>query len=701
MVLGVNDQDIPMFPFLDSIQSRCLEAGLTQCQSRRCWNVRSKLDAIMPSCETWNAVRDWVLIATSCQVSADAAGYRWKDRFTAFSFQQLLKETVASDNRSDPYTTFQVQELIYFWLKEISTRISSPAISRYDYRNHIDWFFWNRDSIMHRHVTLPAVKKATTAAKNLNICPNRLWNLARNADRGQNDLPALIRIVENTTAPSSFAHPDHDSCSTEFCQFSDENSTLKEQLHKCLSRSCRVITFPSEEVNEAVMEGRPTAWRTGTMNFMHEDNSFTITPAPESYIAISHVWSDGTGVGLKLLGQVNSCLFSYFSEISRTLGCEGIWWDTICVPTDRRARRKALSDMHLNYWNAEHTVIHDEYLINFPWADDGSPAIALVLSPWFTRGWTALELSMSSSVKVIYRDPHDPRKQVLKDLDTDVLAQGFSSLGHSVASALIQRLRGFEPSLFDLLKVLSTRTTSWARDRLCIAGLFARAQNFSYDDPPSEMTRKIVRTYSAVPRRLLLHGHVTLSNWGGLSWCPYNLLDSELTMTRDRDEQELMKVDGNGAALGIWSYRQLSFEDQVRLLPYSFHISVDYRIREALLKWQHCVILRSNVRQNYDSIIAILVAVTGTSIIPSEEDPTYSSYHIDCHYVGCVLDKIRMPNESIGDTLPFRIGCEADKPSRPAEEVLQQFYDISEVQPSLMKIPKLLISANTRFAVRT
>lgn len=53
----------------------------------------------------------------------------------------LLKNTVASDNRSDLYTTFWAQD---------------------------------RDSIIHRHVTLFAVRQATVTATNLNICPNGL-----------------------------------------------------------------------------------------------------------------------------------------------------------------------------------------------------------------------------------------------------------------------------------------------------------------------------------------------------------------------------------------------------------------------------------------------------------------------------------------------------------------------------------------------
>lgn len=59
--------------------------------------------------------------------------------------------------------------------------------------------------------------------------------------------------------------------------------------------------------------------------------------------------------------------------------------------------------MHLNYSNAAATLVHDEYLMEYRWADDGGPCLALVLSPWFTRGWTALELIMLKTVLVLYK----------------------------------------------------------------------------------------------------------------------------------------------------------------------------------------------------------------------------------------------------------------------------------------------------------
>jgi hypothetical protein len=136
-------------------------------------------------------------------------------------------------------------------------------------------------------------------------------------------------------------------------------------------------------------------WQTGLAIFLaiaiincmvvKNANIASALSVPRNYIAISHVWPDGTGVELKTPGYVNSCLFAYSANIATQLGCEGIWWDTVCIPGQRETRRIAMNNMHKNYEEAEFTVIYDSYLLEVDWADDGSPALALVLSPGFSR----------------------------------------------------------------------------------------------------------------------------------------------------------------------------------------------------------------------------------------------------------------------------------------------------------------------------
>jgi hypothetical protein len=106
---------------------------------------------------------------------------------------------------------------------------------------------------------------------------------------------------------------------------------------------------------------------------------------------------------------VNRCLFKYFTDIAKRLGCEAVWWDAVSVPTETSARAKAIRSMADQYAHAEYTVVHDAHLLNFPWSkerngkrNDGA-WLALVFSSGFTRGWTGVELALSKNVIVLQR----------------------------------------------------------------------------------------------------------------------------------------------------------------------------------------------------------------------------------------------------------------------------------------------------------
>jgi hypothetical protein len=58
-------------------------------------------------------------------------------------------------------------------------------------------------------------------------------------------------------------------------------------------------------------------------------------------------------------------------------------------------RAKALTDMHRNYEEAEITLVHDCFLRNLKCVDAETACFAIVMSPWFSRGWTAVELAKS------------------------------------------------------------------------------------------------------------------------------------------------------------------------------------------------------------------------------------------------------------------------------------------------------------------
>ena len=93
------------------------------------------------------------------------------------------------------------------------------------------------------------------------------------------------------------------------------NSTQMIQSHKCQSLECSQMTFPMEELEASLEEGKGISWSC---------TSQALSSPTDPYIAISHVWSDGTGVGVQSPGSVNSCLYSFFACIEDRLQCRAL-----------------------------------------------------------------------------------------------------------------------------------------------------------------------------------------------------------------------------------------------------------------------------------------------------------------------------------------------------------------------------------------
>jgi hypothetical protein len=243
---------------------------------------------------------------------------------------------------------------------------------------------------------LEAIKKATNDYK---LCPNRLYEVGSRLDQWRSKLPDILSQASNMFEEIK-EHQDHSMCTFDFCEYSTRNFTAVKQRHEL--ESCKDFCyrlrglFREEELLKALRSKRRlTAWTL--------DGNSVIDPG-RPFMAISHVWSDGTGTGAWPSGEVNECLYSYFRNIAEQYECEGIWWDTVCIPLNRDFRSMALNIMQANYEYARITLVHDCFLRKLRWTGPGMACFAIIMSPWFSRGWTALELARSRKVKVVFRD---------------------------------------------------------------------------------------------------------------------------------------------------------------------------------------------------------------------------------------------------------------------------------------------------------
>ena len=365
-----------------------------------------------------------------------------------------------------------------------------------------------------REELLEAFERATSEFK---FCPNRVWSI------GGEELPNLL--PNSKSMPCSLSRREgqegygeqnnHELCTFDFCEYSQRDFTAIQQRHECKEASCMLLRgrFPREILNEAASHGKSTVWKLA---------GDTMLEASLPYMAVSHVWSDGTGAGAWRDGAVNKCLYNFFRGIAEQFQCEGIWWDTICIPRDKATRSKAIQSIQSNYQDARITLVHDCFLRNWEWNPE-TACFAILMSPWFSRGWTALELAKSRKVKVIFKGRCG---LVIKDLDEEILAkENDPNSPRKEASRIIRNLRKKLTSLNDLLTALGPRHTSWPKDLATISALLVGVVP---DELQQNTYKNILQKIGRLSPGHLFHNAATMS--AGFSWCPTSLFNMPLDM---------------------------------------------------------------------------------------------------------------------------------------------------------------------------
>jgi ankyrin repeat protein len=405
------------------------------------------------------------------------------------------------------------------------------------------------------------------ATKEFNLCPNRVWAVARES------LPELL--PDSKTIPG---HETHELCTFDFCEFAQRDFTAIKQRHECIEQECVRLQgpFSRDILKEAAESGKSTVWSL--------DGKSMIEP-PRPYMAISHVWSDGTGTGAWPEGEVNKCLYAFFRGIANQFQCDGIWWDTVCIPREKAARTRAIQKIQSNYQDARITLVHDCFLRNWEWVDAEAACFAILMSPWFSRGWTALELSKSHKVKVVFKGPCGP---LIKDLDEQILAKDTQpSSPYKKATDIIRNLRKEITTLNDLLTALGSRYTSWPKDLAIISGLLVGVE-VAPEDPrldiwQQDIYKRILRKLGKVSSRHLFHDSATMSK---VSWCPTSLFAMPIAYS----EPSLNVVDDDDL-IGTWKLIHVNDTLKEKCVWNGTHPLIREELQHVLKDPDKCVLL--------------------------------------------------------------------------------------------------------------
>lgn len=613
-----------------------IKSEISECANTRCTKYRDDMEKKAPHCN-WKPFRQWALVAMSCQHA-----FRGEDRVSvagahvAHAVQgciRIIREARHSPELFHEYldhfpgqsvNLFEVFEVLH-WMATIQCSLGVA----------MDMEKWDHD-FLPSTVTSEIVSEAFKRSQDLRICKARFSGFMRLAERTHSDLPAVVEALSCAPSLSHDYDEKHLQCNESTCQLACMDTTYVAQLHRCTSQvHCPSRVFDPDLLIPAIESGQKTAWHQGLTRLARPE---------ESYIAISHVWSDGTGVGVQGRGLVNECLWQYFTDLLSTtgFGCVAIWWDAISIPLDNTARRKAINEMHNNYYQASCTVVHDSYLLQIDAGDAETACHAIVLSPWFSRGWTALELAMSREVRLLFKGA-DVNSPAIVNLD-DILAASpaVSTRAHWISSCMIRRLRkSGEPThlMTDLLTILQPRVTARTRDRPVIAGLLGNVA-MDYRDDEQQTTRKVITHLGSVPYISLLHGKPTMFDEGPFSWCPRSLDDMPIDMGTDMngdlshpEGSRMLGVVGSGALDGIWLTRPLSKRDIAgrNIRPYGNDVGTAMKIERALTKWESCLLLKGEPNEEEPLLLAITFGL---------EEGEDSFPIIDCRYVGAVISSL-------------------------------------------------------------
>jgi ankyrin repeat protein len=463
-----------------------------------------------------------------------------------------------------------------------------------------------------------------------NLCPHRVWAVARE------NLPKLVpdgnSIPGHDKCEKREEHKNHELCTFDFCEYSQRDFTAVKQRHECKEDDCVQLQglFSRETLKNAAENGRSTVWSL--------DGRSMIEP-PLPYMAISHVWSDGTGTGAWRDGEVNECLYGFFQRIAKQFQCDGIWWDTLCIPKEKAARNKAIRKIQSNYEDARITLVHDCFLRNWNW-DHKTACFAILMSPWFSRGWTALELAKSRKVKVIFKGPCG---LLIKDLDEQILAkEGELDGPHKEASQVIKNLRKGITTLNDLLTVLGPRHTSWPKDMAIISGLLVGVA-VAPKDPQQDIWQQdiyktILRKIGRVSCGHLFHNATTMSK--GFNWCPTSLF----TMPWD-SSKDFLTILENGDIEGEWRLIRVDDTLEKNCSWSGTHPLIKAQLQDAIRYPDKCVLLAECDTQSVGR--ALVVKVMGTKGI--SETPC-------CQYVGAVYFRQELTKrKDVDDWIPMKV----------------------------------------------
>ena len=250
------------------------------------------------------------------------------------------------------------------------------------------------------------------------------------------ELPALLpryrpyTLLYLSTIDKRRKEKDHSRCTEDGCIVNqlDGNTYMTSHGPGCQAPDiCCIVHAPVKEICDILQAGNIPLLRTSaeddfpgmslqvesfTLGPDNEPQSISATKRP-SYVAISHVWSDGMGnptanalyaCQIRRLQQAASGLYPAESGLPtpNTL----FWNDTLCVPHDPALRTLAIIRMSRTYMHSDKVLVIDNWLTESSLSSYGSKNMLfrIIHSDWSTRLWTFHEAVLARELYFQFAD---------------------------------------------------------------------------------------------------------------------------------------------------------------------------------------------------------------------------------------------------------------------------------------------------------
>jgi hypothetical protein len=357
---------------------------------------------------------------------------------------------------------------------------------------------------------------------------------------------------------------DHSSCTKEACIAYNINEDEYETKHYKDACDCPFNGPDEQEIAKILQSnGIPLI----SLSFINSDFQLEVVRFEPgmSFVAISHVWSDGLGNVkknslpscqlLKLLATINALNKNQDQVLDLTKPMR-FWMDTLCVPHDDVLKKMAILRMDQTYKSAEAVLVLDSELQKV--STDISLdeiLVRIICSGWMRRIWTLQEGMLAPKLWVSFEDGFESLTSIMEASNS--LAFRFKTVVTSALSAFWpmshQVMDGMEKShrFAAVWDAFQWRSTSKAKDAITV---FSIIMGLPLDKTLSgTIEERMVQFFS---QQLELPKSILFCNLGsrliknGYRWAPSSLVGRR-NLIGDRSPA---RRDGAGLTASYFSF---------------------------------------------------------------------------------------------------------------------------------------------------